>query len=68
MDADEKLIEDIMAHLDNETNLGAVRMSVNMDEGQQTEKEVSHKCCRAYGKDATETVNLLDMYSDSCNN
>lgn len=29
---DEKLIEDILKHLDSETRMGVVRMSVEMDE------------------------------------
>lgn len=68
MDTDEKLVNDILAHLDSETSLGAMRMSVNMSDTLDADKEVSHKCCKAYGKDATETVNLLDMYSDLCVN
>lgn len=60
---DETMLEDILRHLDGELEKGAVRMSVVMDE--KTEgKEVSHKCCSSYGRPATETVGLLDMYTD----
>ena len=39
-------------------------MSVVIDENSKVEKEVSHKCCSSYGRPATETVGLLDMYTD----
>lgn len=62
-DVEEKILEDILKHLDSELEKGAMRMSVVMDE--KTEgKEVSHKCCNSYGRPATETVGLLDMYTD----
>ncbi|MCM1046369.1 MAG: hypothetical protein NC417_12740 [Candidatus Gastranaerophilales bacterium] len=60
---DEKMVEDILRHLDGEMEKGAMRMSVVMDEKAQG-KEVSHKCCNSYGRPATETVGLLDMYTD----
>ncbi len=60
---DESMVEDILKHLDGEMEKGAVRMSVVMDEKSQG-KEVSHKCCNSYGRPATETVGLLDMYTD----
>ncbi len=60
----EKMIDDILKHLDSETELGAARMSVNFDESADEEKSVSHKCCISYGRPATETVGLLDMYTD----
>ncbi len=60
---DERLIEEILQHLDSETRTGVVRMSVEMDSG-KTETEVSHKCCNMYGKPASETVGLLDCYTD----
>ncbi|MCM1091558.1 MAG: hypothetical protein NC092_05670 [Butyrivibrio sp.] len=60
---DERLIEDILRHLDNETQSGVVRMSVEIDE-HKTDTEVSHKCCNMYGKPANETVALLDCYTD----
>ena len=60
---DENMVEDILKHLDGEMEKGAVRMSVVMDEKSQG-KEVSHKCCNSYGRPATETVGLLDMYTD----
>ncbi len=60
---DEELLEDILKHLDGELEKGALRMSVTMDEKSHG-KEVSHKCCNSYGRPATETVGLLDMYTD----
>ena len=62
-DIDETIVEDILKHLDSELEKGAMRMSVVMDEESQG-KEVSHKCCNSYGRPATETVGLLDMYTD----
>lgn len=64
-DANEKLIQEIMAHLDREVNVGAARMSVEMDETQEEYSKVSHKCCKVYGKDANRMVGDLDAYSDS---
>lgn len=61
---DDKMIEDIMKHLDNETTQGTVRMSVNMDPEGKEEKNVSRKCCNIYGKSASEIVDLLDAYTD----
>ncbi len=60
---DQQLIEEILKHLDRETQAGVVRMSVEMD-AQKTETEISHKCCNMYGKPANETVGLLDCYTD----
>lgn len=60
---DDKLVEAILKHLDEETRLGVVRMSVEMD-SKKTGTEVSHKCCNMYGKPANETVGLLDCYTD----
>lgn len=62
---EEKMIKEILKHLDGETESGVHRMSVNMDILAEQEKEVSHKCCVAYGRPANETVGLLDMYTDS---
>jgi len=61
---DEKMIDEILCHLDSELKKGAMRMSVIMDENAREEKSVSHKCCNSYGRPATETVGLLDMYTD----
>ncbi len=61
---DEKLIEEILKHLDSETQTGVMRMSVEMDENSDTSAEVSHKCCNMYGRPANETVGLLDSYTD----
>lgn len=64
MEYDEKMIDEVLRHLDSELELGAVRMSVIFDEEADADKEVSHKCCHSYGKPSTETVGLLDMYTD----
>lgn len=60
---DQQMIEEILKHLDGETQAGVARMSVEMDDG-KTETIVSHKCCNMYGKPASETVGLLDCYTD----
>lgn len=59
----EAMIEEIMRHLDTESTQGVYRMSVTFDEGEE-HKTVSHKCCNMYGRPASETVGLLDMYTD----
>ncbi len=41
----ERLIDDILKHLDKETEMGVVRMSVEMDEKSDKGVEISHKCC-----------------------
>lgn len=64
MEKDDQLIEEIIRHLDGETGIGAMRMSVIMDEKQEEASKVDHKCCHEYGRPANETVGLLDMYSD----
>lgn len=61
---DERLIENILRHLDSETQMGVVRMSVEMEENSKRDGEVSHKCCNMYGRPANETVGLLDSYTD----
>lgn len=61
---EEKMIEEIMRHLDHETEHDVVRMSVLMDPIGTAEKEVSHQCCNVYGKPGNEVINLLDMYTD----
>ena len=66
MGADEKMIDEVLRHLDSELELGAMRMSVTMDDSAEEAKSVSHKCCNSYGRPATETVGLLDMYTDLC--
>ncbi len=64
MENDEKMIDEILRHLDSELEHGAARMSVIFDDKAKEEKTVSHKCCTSYGRPATETVGLLDMYTD----
>lgn len=61
---DEQLIDEILRHLDSETQTGVMRMSVEMDENSNKSAEVSHKCCKMYGRPANETVGLLDCYTD----
>ena len=61
---DEAMIEELMRHLDSEFTQGVYRMSVSFDEEEEEAKNVSHKCCNMYGRPATETVGLLDMYTD----
>lgn len=61
---DKEMIEEIMRHLDAETGQGVYRMSVNFDEKSEDPKSVSHECCNMYGRPASETVGLLDMYTD----
>ncbi|MCI9651775.1 MAG: hypothetical protein HFH98_07915, partial [Lachnospiraceae bacterium] len=59
----EKLIDEILNHLDRETRMGVVRMSVEMDEEKSAAGEVSHKCCNMYGRPANETVVVLRIIS-----
>ena len=46
---EEKLIEEILKHLDQETRMGVVRMSVEMKEKDTPGGEVSHKSCQRDG-------------------
>jgi hypothetical protein len=64
MDYDNRMIEEVLKHLDSELAHGATRMSVIFDDTAEEAKTVSHKCCHSYGRPATETVGLLDMYTD----
>lgn len=65
MDRDEEaMIAEIMNHLDTESTQGVYRMSVTFDEREEQSKNISHKCCNMYGRPASETVGLLDMYTD----
>lgn len=63
-DMDAAMIEEVMRHLDTELSQGVYRMSVNFDEQSEEHKSVSHECCNMYGRPASETVGLLDMYTD----
>lgn len=63
-DMDAAMIEEVMRHLDTESAQGVYRMSVNFDEQSEAQKSVSHECCNMYGRPASETVGLLDMYTD----
>ena len=60
----EAMIDEIMRHLDTESEQGVYRMSVIFDEKEEQQKTVSHMCCNMYGRPASETVGLLDMYTD----
>ena len=65
MDRDEEAMSaEIMNHLDTESTQGVYRMSVTFDEKEEQGKNISHKCCNMYGRPASETVGLLDMYTD----
>lgn len=61
---EEAMIAEILNHLDTESKQGVYRMSVTFDENEEQSKNVSHKCCNMYGRPASETVGLLDMYTD----
>lgn len=61
---DEAMIAELMQHLDSEFTQGVYRMSVSFDDKEEEHKTVSHKCCNMYGRPASETVGLLDMYTD----
>lgn len=61
---DEDMIAEIISHLDTESIQGVYRMSVLMDENAEQDKAVSKQCCNMYGRPASETVGLLDMYTD----
>ncbi len=61
---DEAMIAELLQHLDTEFSQGVYRMSVGFDEAEEEAKTVSRKCCNMYGRPATETVGLLDMYTD----
>jgi hypothetical protein len=61
---EDEMVKEIMNHLDSESKQGVYRMSVLMDENSGQEKNVSKQCCNIYGRPASETVGLLDMYTD----
>ena len=61
---EDEMIAEIMSHLDKESVNGVYRMSVLMDENAEEAKTVSKQCCNMYGRPASETVGLLDMYTD----
>lgn len=63
-DGEEEMIAEVMRHLDQESEQGVYRMSVTFDEKEEKAKDVSHACCHMYGRPASETVGLLDMYTD----
>lgn len=59
-----EMIAEIMNHLDAESKQGVYRMSVLIDQDAEEAKTVSRQCCNMYGRPASETVGLLDMYTD----
>ena len=59
------MIDEIISHLNSELKLGVGRITVSVDETVKDSKTVSHKCCNAYGRPGTETIALLDMYTDN---
>ena len=61
---EEEMMAEIMNHLDTESKQGVYRMSVLMDQNAEEAKAVSKQCCNMYGRPASETVGLLDMYTD----
>lgn len=61
---EDEMIDEILKHLDTETGQGVVRMSVQVDEKAKEPKQIDHGCCHMYGRPASETVGLLDMYTD----
>ena len=61
---DREMIEEIMRHLDAESQHGVYRMSITFDDESEEEKSISQKCCNRFGRPASETVGLLDMYTD----
>lgn len=63
MTREEEMIEDILKHLDSESQKGVARMSVEVSENRE-DTQISHKCCNMYGRPANETVGLLDGYTD----
>ena len=63
-EASEEFIDEVIAHLDNELEIGAVKMIVEMDDHQEEHSRVSHKCSKAYGREATTMIAQLDMIHD----
>lgn len=63
-EATDELINEVIAHLDNELEIGAVKMTVEMDDHQEEHSRVSHKCSKAYGREATTMIAQLDMIHD----
>jgi len=65
---DDLRIDALINQLDKEISIGSVRVSVEEDKNLDKAIDVSHNACRAYGKIGTETIGLLDMYTDHCIN
>ena len=45
---DREMIEEIMRHLDAESQHGVYRMSITFDEESEEAKNISHECCNMY--------------------
>ena len=43
--SDREMIEEIMRHLDAESQHGVYRMSITFDEESEEAKNISHECC-----------------------
>ena len=63
-EATDEFINEVIAHLDRELEIGAVKMTVEMDDTQEEHSRVSHKCSKVYGMEATTMVAHLDMIND----
>ena len=61
---DREMIEEIMRHLDAESQHGVYRMSITFDDESEEEKSISHDVVICTADPASETVGLLDMYTD----
>ena len=46
---DREMIEEIMRHLDAESEHGVYRMSITFDDESDEAKNISHECCNMYG-------------------
>lgn len=60
----DEFVDEVIAHLDKELEIGAVKMTVEMDDHQEEHSKVSHKCSKAYGREATTMIAQLDMIHD----
>ena len=60
----EEMIEEILRHLPRQTQWVVVRRRVDIYQQKSGGGQVSHKCCNMYGRPASETVGMLDCYTD----
>ncbi len=61
---EQDMIQKVLQRLDTEVENGAMRVTVEFDDKQTEAEKVSHKGCKAYGRDAAACVGQLDAYSD----